>query len=473
MGEALTLPLRHRALPTGLCLTTSSSGRFAYTNPAAAERLAGAQLTRVDWAGLRRAGLAYDQAGDLAHLAHLRDLAVRASTPTQLDYLILVPTLRCDLSCSYCQVSRAAEGATGYDWTDATLGAVLDIIDGLETGTLKVEFQGGEPTLRLDLIRAVIDRCQRFARRQFVICTNLSRLDDDLLDLLAHPDVLVSTSLDGDRETHRRNRTGSVEVDERFASNLDRVLSLFGPAKVAALPTIDPLSPPPVDSIIEAYADRRLLSIPLRPITYHGFARKRHAEVQDAASAWQCYHRSFVERLIALNWIDRSRVLEESHLSLCLRRIFRPGADRHVDLRSPNPIGKDYVVIDYDGTVYPTDEARMLARSGVIDLAIGDVHTGWNTEARARLDQHSTNEGDPTCERCTYQPFCGRDIVDDIARYGRIDLPRHETDFCRRHLYMFDLAFELLGSDDPAIQYSLARWLGLRGDSVPGMVTLT
>src|SRR3546814_4661303 len=38
-------------------------------------------------------------------------------------------------------------------------------------------------------------------------------------------------------------------------------------------------------------------------------------------------------------------------------------------------------------------------------------------------------------------PYCGRAVVDDLARYGRIDLPRHQTEFCRRHLHLFDFLF--------------------------------
>ena len=39
----------------------------------------------------------------------------------KIGYLILIPTLRCNLSCSYCQVSRAPEKAKGYDWDEDTL----------------------------------------------------------------------------------------------------------------------------------------------------------------------------------------------------------------------------------------------------------------------------------------------------------------------------------------------------------------
>jgi radical SAM protein with 4Fe4S-binding SPASM domain len=124
-------------------------------------------------------------------------------------------------------------------------------------------------------------------------------------------------------------------------------------------------------------------------------------------------------------------------------------------------MGFDYIVVDYDGTVYPTDEARMLTRSGVVDLSIGTIQSGWDSDARATLTRHSTNQFDPDCVQCAFQPYCGRDVVDDLSRYGRIDVPRHQTEFCRRHLHVFDFAFELIYDPDPAVRYSIGRWLRL------------
>lgn len=39
----------------------------------------------------------------------------------KMNYLILVPTLRCNLACGYCQVSRAPENARGFDWSVETM----------------------------------------------------------------------------------------------------------------------------------------------------------------------------------------------------------------------------------------------------------------------------------------------------------------------------------------------------------------
>ncbi|WP_240047674.1 His-Xaa-Ser system radical SAM maturase HxsB [Sphingomonas panacisoli] len=457
------MPLRTRPLRSGGALVVDDAGAFTAASDALVARLGRGAQTPADLIALSRGGHVFDMDDDFSRMAFAYRRAQRLTRAQSLDYLILVPTLRCNLSCTYCQVSRVGATQSGFDWSDDTLAGVLRLIDSLPGDFIKIEFQGGEPTLRPDLLRAVIQRCERFATRQFVICSNLQSITADLLDIFDRPDVLISTSLDGDAATHGRNRTKEAASTATFAKNLERLLARYAPGKLSALPTVDPTQPPDIDGLIDAYASRGLESIFLRPINYQGFARKRHSDSREQSDAWRTYYEQFVRRIIERNWHDQSRVLEETYFSICLRRIFRPGRERHVDLRNPNPVGVDYVVIDHDGIVYPTDEARMLARSGVIDLAIGDVHRGWDTDARTALNYHATNEFDPACQRCAYQPFCGRDLVDDIARYGRADVPRLDTAFCRRHLHLFDFIFELIYSDDDAVQHSLARWLRLPG----------
>lgn len=450
--------LRARRLPAGdRWVTCSRDGLFHFDDGTTAYAVLAGDANDNLQADLIDHGLVVRPDDRLGQTAAAWRHALRQHAPKRLDYLILVPTLRCNLSCSYCQVSRAPIDKAGFDWSEETLTSVLSIIDGIEEDSIKIEFQGGEPSLRCDLIRHVIERCKRFADCTFVICSNLENITEEFEALIARPDVFISTSLDGDEQTHAKNRSGST----RLRANLRRVIDQYGSAKVSALPTIDTKRFPDIDGLIEAYAAFGLRSIFLRPVTYHGFARKRHAASVDPGAAWRQYHRQFVQHIIARNWTHQNAIMDETYLSICLRRIMQPGRERHVDLRQPNPVGVDYVVIDHDGVVYPTDEARMLARSGVVDLAIGSVQQGWDSDRRQLLNAHSTNAGDPACDRCAYQPYCGRDLVDDLARYGTIDVPRHETEFCRRHLHMFDLAFELLDSEDPAVRFSIERWLNL------------
>lgn len=460
----MQLPLRARPFENNI-LFVGDTGRFFMADEPFLDRLLDSELAPDDIDFLCRERHIVERDG-LGWVSHAYDLAQRWTRPGALDYLILVPTLRCNLSCSYCQVSRAAIDSKAHDWTADTLGKILELIDGLETASIKIEFQGGEPLLRPDLIAAVIERCERFRDKSFVICTNLSEIPEVARAIIARDDVWISTSIDGDWATHERNRTGERQATEKFARNLDALIAQYGPGKVSALPTIEPTAPPDIDALIDAYASRGFTSIFLRPVSYHGFARKRHADSQAHGERWREYYRAFIKRIIERNWADRSRVLDETYLALLLKRIFRPGLDGHVDLRNPNPMGIDYLVIDHDGRIYPTDEARMLTRSRIIDLSIGTIHDGIDLERRQRLNAHATNQFDPDCTKCAYQPFCGRDVVDDLARYGTIDVPRHETAFCQKHLDLFDLAFSLIYSEDAATRYSVQRWLDVEADDL-------
>ncbi|AXB78931.1 His-Xaa-Ser system radical SAM maturase HxsB [Novosphingobium sp. P6W] len=451
-------PARVRALSSG-SLFVSDTGRFLLASDAFVERAVVGGITEADGAALSAMGHAVDPDDEFCMHSHAYALAERLDHANHLDYLIVVPTLRCNLNCSYCQVSRAGLNQQGFDWNDETLASVCKIIDDLGTDSIKIEFQGGEPTLRPDLIRAVMERCERFSHKQFVICTNLQQIPDEVLSIFDRKDVYISTSLDGTISSHEAHRTGPAT--SAFVDNLQFLVSRYGPGKISALPTLDPRNPPKIDEIIDTFTEFGLSSIFRRPINFQGFARKRHKASQEQDQAWRGYYERFVRRVIERNWLDQSQCLEETYFSICLRRIFQPGSDRHVDLRNPNPIGVDYVVIDYDGTVFPTDEARMLARSGIIDLSIGDVATGWDTEKRQILNEASTNQFDPSCSVCAYQPYCGRDLVDDLARYGRVDRERTDTEFCRRHMHIYDFIFELAYSDDPAVHLSLAKWLRL------------
>lgn len=388
-------------------------------------------------------------------------LDIRSEPPQSLGYFILVPTLRCNLSCDYCQVSRAAEGARGFDWSDEVLEAVVEMISTTTQSTPTVEVQGGEPLLRLDLVKEVRARLQaRGLKPKFVICTNLQRVSDESWHFLAEPDVLISTSFDGTWEAHDRHRTMQPERLGEFRANLTRALADFGSEKVSVTSTIDPAVAPDPEEIFGAMRGLGVATMFVRPVNYQGFARKAFREVQND-DAWDDYYLHFIEQLIAHNE-RHDMALSEYYFAYILRRVLDPRHSHHVDLRNPNPLGWDYVVIDEKGNLFPTDEARMLHRAGQIDLRIGTVFTGIDRPTVAQLNAHCDNRTDPACSKCVYQAVCGRDLIDDISRYGRIDLPRQETRHCRRHLSIFDFVMRKLATASRAELGILARMVGLR-----------
>lgn len=453
------VPLRFRRFGHDSIVVSDEAGRFFVSSAEFVSRLAEEHLTEADLTFLDQRGYLLKEPGDLNETAFLYNLAQRLQPPAPLSYAILIPTLRCDLSCAYCQVSRAAQTAKGYDWDEETLQAVLTYLDVNGGDTIQIEFQGGEPTLRLDIMKRVADFArQRFADPRFVICTNLSVIDDQFADFIANDDVYVSTSLDGPSWLHKAQRTVSSERTKAFFENLRRACDA-APNRVHALPTLDVNKLPDPDELLDAFDAFGLRSLYLRPVSYHGFARKRHPSSAVYDPNWARFYERVIEKMIIRNFENGGEPWEEFYLSHLLKRLLRPGENSHADIRSPNWLGHDHLVIDYDGILYPTDEARMLARGRQIDLNIGSVQTGIDVARRDALQSAVFNTFDPWCSRCPYQAACGRDPIDDLARHGHVEPPRPTTAFCQRHTHLFDFAVGLLNTRDRAVEASLALWL--------------
>ena len=129
-----------------------------------------------------------------------------------------------------------------------------------------------------------------------------------------------------------------------------------------------------------------------------------HLENAKKIDEWEKFYISALNYIEDINYSKNQKI--EVNLSLHLNRIFKVGANHHVDLRSPNPAANDYLVIDYDGHFYPSDEARMLTRIGLIDLKIGHFDKGFCLRKIAALNEMQDNQKYKCCRDCSFQPYC-------------------------------------------------------------------
>ncbi|GEO80583.1 radical SAM protein [Pararhodospirillum oryzae] len=441
-------PYRFQALARDILFSTDT-GDFFTASPAFLDRLVRGDLDAGEKAFLRERGFACEEPGDFYWESYRHRLARKKRIGATLSYVVLVPTIRCDLDCRYCQASRARVEAKESDWSADTLARVLAFLDGLPTDRMLIEFQGGEPTLRLDLVDAVITHArQRFAHTRFVICTNLNQGPGAVRDLLRADDVSLSTSLDGPPDLQQKNRGLSPGRARAFFRALEELLTTFGPEKVAALPTILPEDTPRIPDIIETYRALGYPGVFLRPANRQGFARRLLGHGATNQEPWPAAWRRALDYLLATHRRG-ARPMREFGLETAVRRIFSPNHTAHVDLRSPNPAACDHVLIDHDGTFYPSDEARMVTRVGVADLSLGTVRTGLDPARVRAFSWSQMADVQEDCVHCVHLPWCGIDGIDDIAWHGRADPPKPETHFCRQYRAVFDYVFDALVSCDP------------------------
>ena len=120
-------------------------------------------------------------------------------------------TSRCNLRCRYC---FAEAGSDGADLPDDLAHEAVDLALALPSDDLTIEFAGGEPLLRFDLLRALIrQKSVALARRPravgIALQTNGLLLQGEVLRYFAdRPRISVGVSLDRPERIHDQARVG-------------------------------------------------------------------------------------------------------------------------------------------------------------------------------------------------------------------------------------------------------------------------
>jgi uncharacterized protein len=380
---------------------------------------------------------------------------------------MFVVTLRCDHSCSYCQVSRVTEDRSAFDMTAETADKAVDLMFRSPAPSLKVEFQGGEPLLNFELVRHIVERVEEMNRIEgrsveFVVATNLAPLTDEMLTFFAAHEVLISTSLDGPESLHDRNRPRRGGNSYRvLRDNLAKARSVLGHDRVSALMTATPLTLRHPHEIIDEYVALEFDSIFLRWISPYGFAVRTGIAARYGVEEFLRFYTTGLDYIVELNRGGANLV--EVYTQILLRRILTPFAGGFVDLQSPSGAVVNAVAYNYDGLVYASDESRMLAEMGDRTFALGDVRSDSYEElfggpVARLLTSSSVVETLPGCSWCAFAPFCGGDPIFHWATQRDVIGHRPTSAFCGRNMSIFRQLFKRLRRADAFEQALFARW---------------
>lgn len=399
-------------------------------------------------------------------LLGLKERTRRSNLANFTSLHLFVVTLRCDYSCPYCQVSRQTEDVNTFDMSIETAARSLDLVFRSPSPAIKIEFQGGESLLNFPLIRYVVEEAEArnlIAQRdlKFVIATNLSPLTADILEFCRMHEISISTSLDGPESLHNKNRPrpgkNGHELTRKGIADAQRVL---GKGNVSALMTTTDASLGQVREIIDEYVALGFAGIFLRPLSPYGFAIRTRQFDRYSTERWLGFYREGLDYVIELN---RAGVeFREYFSSIVLRRMLTPYATGYVDLQSPTGAGIAAVVYNYDGNVYPADEARMLVEMGDDHFKLGNVHEQsyeeiFGSEVLLDTIERSFADSVPLCDRCAFNPICGSDPLYHYATQGDVVGNKALSGFCQRNMGIFrDLIARLDG--DPFVRDLFLDW---------------
>lgn len=381
---------------------------------------------------------------------------------------IFVVSLRCEHSCHYCQVSRVSPDRARYDMTLETAERALDLVFRSPAQAIKIEFQGGEPLLNFELVRATVESAERrnlSEQRdlQFVVATNLAVISDEMLEFFRAHGVLISTSLDGPRELHNANRPRPDGNSYELAvAGIERARAALGVERVAALMTTTQRSLEQPEAIVDEYVKLGFDTIVLRPISPYGFALRTQIKTGYERKAFLDFYVRALDHIITLNRAGKFFV--EGYTQLLLRKILTPFATGYVDLQSPAGAGIAVAVYNYDGDVYATDESRMLAEMGDKTFRLGNVHADtyesmFGGDLLKTLVAASCVESLPGCCDCAFQTYCGCDPIENYATQGDIFGHRPTSDFCARNMFALRHLLKLYHGSDPFISELFWAWI--------------
>ena len=448
-------------------LITNDFGRYAFISKQDFGKLVNDRLTSDDdcYKELCAKFFVYDKTRE-AFIAdsveYLRSMKSYMFTGTALH--IFAVTNTCNMSCIYCQARNTSSNPNGFMSVETGIRAI-EIAMSSPCKHLTFEFQGGEPLLNFDVVKAMVAHSREInvdKEIQYTIVTNLVALDDSILEYLISENISICTSLDGDANTHNINRTlvngtGSYDAVKR---GIEKVRNTG--RQVGAIQTTSRHSLRYPREIVSAFVNLDVNGIFIRPLTPLGKARQYWGNIGYSPDEFLSFYKKALEYIIEINL--NGQHFPEIHAGYFLKKILGGYSDNFMELRSPCGASIGQLSYYYDGSIYTCDEGRMLSEMGDFSFKLGDVHSNtydqlMNSSTCKVTCAASVVESLAHCCDCAYQPYCGVCPVVNYAETQDI-FPKSSSNFrCCIHTGILDILFDILRRDSEDVLDVFHRWI--------------
>lgn len=406
---------------------------------------------------LKAQNMIYNRETAQSAAARLRNRFQDMGRVTNLHIMIM--TLRCNLSCIYCQASALCGGSHDNDMTIDTAKKVVDTIFQAPAKLLNFEFQGGEPLLNWDTVKYIVEYAQEVNLKeqrgiQFNIVSNFLVMDDEKLDFLTKNNVLMCMSLDGPEYVHNKNRGNNhARATKMFRKVQERYISEGYERLPALIGTVTRHSLPYPREIVDEYRSLNVRSIFVRPATTLGVAGKNWNDVGIEPEEFLAFYEEMLDYIISLNR-EGIRFTEMYAIYILSKVVagFEPG---YVDMKSPCGAAIGQLAYNYNGDVYTCDEGRMIGHLGDHTFRIGKCGESTYSDlimhrATKACTMASVLETTPGCCDCAYKPYCGICPVINYYETGELSPNVFTT---RRHTVnegIMDIIFKRLMAPESA-----------------------
>ena len=359
---------------------------------------------------------------------------------------IFVVTTNCNMACVYCQANNGTK-QSHLVMDKKTAEHAVNIALQSPEYSLSFEFQGGEPLLNFDVIKHIVEYTEMHKGTHEVIynvVTNLTLLNNQILEFFVKYNFGISTSVDGNEIVHNENRkyidgTGTYM---KVVKSVEKVRKAG--IRVGAIQTTTKMSLQYPKEIVQAYAEMGFDSIFIRPLTPLGKAALHWDTIGYSTKEFIEFYEKALEEILQIN--KSGHFLKEDHATILLKRT-QGELVNYMELRSPCGAGIGQLAYYADGNIFTCDEARMLYEMGQDTFKLGNVNESKYQELIENgicktVCASSVLETIPTCCDCVYQPYCGTCPVVNYALMGDVIEKQPRSYRCSIYKGILDYLFQ-------------------------------
>ncbi|WP_324822948.1 His-Xaa-Ser system radical SAM maturase HxsB [Sinanaerobacter sp. ZZT-01] len=395
---------------------------------------------------------------------YIRDNKNYLFSATSLHIFVL--TNVCNMSCVYCQAKDDTKSVP-HRMSKEVAEKSVDIALSSPSRYLGFEFQGGEPLTNFEVLKHIINYTEKRKKGKnisYSLVTNLSLLTQEILDFLIEHHVNISTSLDGAKALHNKNRSFQNGGDT-FDTVIEKIKKIQEENyEVGAIQTTTRASLGCAKEIIDIYVSCKQTSIFIRPLTRLGTADRAWDKVGYTAEEFLAFYEECLRYIIRLN--QEGTDICERHAVIFLKKILDGFSENYMELRSPCGAAIGQMAYFYDGSVFTCDEGRMLYEMGNPAFQLGSVfeHTYDDliqSPTCKTVCVASLLEGQLNCCDCVYQPYCGTCPVINLAQENDLFFKSAQSFRCKVYGGMLDCIFSILQENKPEERKVFYKWLGV------------
>lgn len=312
-------------------------------------------------------------------------------------------TPACNLKCTYCFAQGGNYGSLEKTMKGDIIHDLAKLIQNNITGSRKVRFEffGGEPLLNFNTIKEILQFSRDFSKRESVdfihrISTNLTYMDDEIVNALGENNFIVSISIDGSKPVQDslrpfKNNDGSFDV---IMANIKRLRKRFPGLTIVGRMTIAQKEHSVFDNIKELITTDYFDYISIYPASIKNS--------KDMSNAYQYYFDDDIKQQLQYVIANYSKLFELSPRFkgiLEYEKIYDQILNGKTSV-SHCAAGGTYFTISGDKSVVPCHrlcgkkEFTLNTESGILQK---DIITEWS----GTVDEH------PQCSKCWARYICG------------------------------------------------------------------